>query len=78
MVAATPFLAHESMLGLKSSRYVDVADLPWKATPTPGIDMKILLEDSETGLMTALFRWAPDTALARQEHVETVMEGGKP
>ncbi|MCZ4329545.1 cupin domain-containing protein [Castellaniella denitrificans] len=56
--------------GELASRYVDVGTLPWKPTPTPGIDMKILLDIPETGLMTALFRWQPGTALPLHEHVE--------
>jgi hypothetical protein len=32
--------------------------------------MKILLEEPETGLMTALFRWQPGAELALHEHVE--------
>ncbi|MBL8385997.1 MAG: cupin domain-containing protein [Burkholderiales bacterium] len=66
----TPFMpAHEALQAL-DSRYVDVAALPWKPTPTPGIDMKVLMEDPDTGLLTALFRWAPGTALDLHEHVE--------
>lgn len=53
-----------------ASRYVDVDRLAWKATPTPGIDMKVLLDISETGLLTALFRWQPGTELPLHEHVE--------
>jgi len=56
--------------GELASRYVNVDDLEWKPTPTPGIDMKILLDVPETGLLTALFRWAPGTALPLHEHVE--------
>lgn len=56
--------------GELASRYVDVEQLPWKPTPTPGIDMKILLDIPETGLLTALFRWQPGTALPLHEHVE--------
>ncbi|QPT40407.1 anti-sigma factor, putative, ChrR family [Oligella ureolytica] len=52
------------------SRYIDVDALPWKPTPTKGIDMKILLEQPETGLLTALFRWEPGTTLPLHEHVE--------
>ena len=79
MTATTPFLKKEGQLSALDSRYVDVAALPWKQTPTPGIDMKILLEDKATGLLTALFRWAPGTALDLHEHVEIeqtyVLEG---
>jgi anti-sigma factor ChrR (cupin superfamily) len=79
MTATTPFLSNEDMLGPLASRYVDVGSLPWKPTPCPGIDMKVLLEDKETGLLTALFRWQPGSELALHEHVEVeqtfVLEG---
>jgi anti-sigma factor ChrR (cupin superfamily) len=79
MTATTPFLSNEDMLGPLASRYVDVDSLPWKPTPCPGIDMKVLLEDKETGLLTALFRWQAGAELALHEHVEVeqtfVLEG---
>lgn len=78
-MATTPFLPGEDKLTAFDSRYVPVDALPWKPTPTPGIDMKILLEDKESGLLTALFRWQPGTALDLHEHVEIeqtyVLEG---
>ena len=70
MPAVTPFLEGEANLSPLASRYVDVEALPWKPTPTAGIDMKILLQDKESGLLTALFRWAPGTELDLHEHVE--------
>ena len=79
MNARTPFLKTEANLGPLASRYVSVADLPWKPTPCPGIEMKVLMEEPETGLLTALFRWAPGSVLALHEHVEIeqtyVLEG---
>jgi anti-sigma factor ChrR (cupin superfamily) len=79
MTAATPHMTTEKSLPPLASRYVEVASLPWKPTPCPGIDMKILLEDPESGLMTALFRWQPGAELALHEHVEIeqtfVLEG---
>jgi len=53
-----------------ASRYVNVDALVWKPTPTTGIDMKVLLDVPETGLLTALFRWQPGTELPLHEHVE--------
>ncbi len=70
MALTTPFLEGQDKLADLESRYVAVDLLPWKPTPTPGIDMKILLQDKETGLLTALFRWAPGTELPLHEHVE--------
>jgi anti-sigma factor ChrR (cupin superfamily) len=79
MTATTPHLANEDMLGPLASRYVNVDDLPWKPTPCPGIEMKVLLEDKDTGLLTALFRWQPGSELTLHEHVEVeqtfVLEG---
>src|SRR5205085_5159936 len=79
MTATTPFLANEDILGPLASRYVDVDKLPWKPTPCPGIEMKVLLEDKDTGLLTALFRWQPGSELTLHEHVEVeqtfVLEG---
>ena len=79
MTAATPFLENEDRLGPLASRYVDVDGLPWKPTPCAGIDMKVLLEDKDTGLLTALIRWQPGAELALHEHVEVeqtfVLEG---
>lgn len=75
---STPFL-DESKLTPLDSRYIDVETLPWKPTPVPGIDMKILVQDKDTGLLTALFRWQPGTSLPLHEHVEIeqtyVLEG---
>ena len=79
MTATTPFLTNEDMLGPLASRYVDVGSLPWKPTPCAGIDMKVLVEDPATGLLTALFRWQPGAELSLHEHVEIeqtfVLEG---
>lgn len=79
MTATTPFMQGGDRLGPLASRYVDVDNLPWKPTPCAGIDMKILLEDKDSGLLTALFRWQPGAELALHEHVEVeqtfVLEG---
>lgn len=79
MTATTPHMPGIELLAPLASRYVDVEALPWKPTPSPGIDMKVLLEDKETGLLTALFRWQPGAHLPLHEHVEIeqsyVLEG---
>ena len=79
MALVTPFLPNAEKYGPMDSRNVSVDTLPWKPTPTPGIDMKILVQDEQTGLLTALFRWQPGTVLALHEHVEIeqsyVLEG---
>src|SRR5487761_217403 len=79
MTATTPHLKGADRLGPLAPRHVEVENLPWKPTPCPGIDMKVLLEDPESGLLTALFRWQPGSELTLHEHVEVeqtfVLEG---
>jgi quercetin dioxygenase-like cupin family protein len=77
--AATPGMVGQEKLTALASRYVDVDSLPWKPTPCAGIEMKVLVEDPATGLLTALFRWQPGAELTLHEHVEIeqtfVLEG---
>jgi len=79
MTATTPNLPGVDKLGPLASRYVTVDALPWKPTKWKGIDMKVLLEDPDSGLLTALFRWAPGSELPFHEHVRIeqtyVLEG---
>ena len=79
MTVMTPHAnAHEG-LGTLASRYVDVASLPWVPTRFKGVEIKVLMEDKETGLLTALTRFAPGAVLPDHEHVELeqsyVLEG---
>ena len=75
MVAMTPRLAAETELGPLQSRYVDAEALPWKATSSPGIDVKVLFSDEERGLMTALFRWAPGAKLELHDRLRLYLLG---
>ena len=79
MTAHTPKAANHGTLAPLASRYVDVAAIPWEPTPYPGVEWKVLLKDEETGLLTALFKWAPGSELPLHEHVEIeqtfVLEG---
>ncbi|RYX93520.1 MAG: hypothetical protein EOO28_18130 [Comamonadaceae bacterium] len=79
MALETPFEPRAHLLGPRDSHYLDVETLPWKPTQVPGIDIKVLVQDKETGLLTALFRWQPGTELPLHEHVEIeqswVLEG---
>jgi anti-sigma factor ChrR (cupin superfamily) len=68
-MATTPGLAGQEKLEKLASRFVNVAALPWKATQIDGVEMRILIEEPETGLMTALVRFAPGAKLPPHEHV---------
>lgn len=52
-----------------ASRYVAVDAVPWTATRFSGIEMKTLMEDKQTGMLTVLMRWAPGARLPMHEHV---------
>jgi len=79
MTITTPNAKGHEHLGVLASRYVDVASLPWVPTRFKGVDLKILMEDKATGLMTALTRFAPGATLPDHEHTELeqsyVLEG---
>jgi anti-sigma factor ChrR (cupin superfamily) len=79
MTMVTPGAANHSGLPPLASRYVDVEALTWTPTRFPGVEMKMLMEDKTTGLMTALVRFAPGAVLPDHEHVELeqtwVLEG---
>jgi anti-sigma factor ChrR (cupin superfamily) len=79
MAMITPNAKNHAQLAALASRYVDVGSLPWTPTRFKGVDMKMLMEDKDTGLMTALVRFAPGAKLPDHEHVELeqtfVLEG---
>ncbi len=58
--------AHPPELG---SRLVETAKLAWSPTRFPGIEVKVLYENKDSGLLTALFRWQPGAVLPLHEHV---------
>lgn len=70
MSAKTPFLKGDDKLGPLASRYLTVAELPWQDTRFPGVKMKVLVEDKESGLTTGLFKFEPGAKLPDHEHVE--------
>ena len=59
MVATTPFLKDSDKLGPLASRYLNVAELPWQETRFPGVDMKVLVEDKESGpVIVGVVSWS--------------------
>ena len=61
------------------SHLVKPAEMEWKPTRFPGCEVKTLMADPKTGLMTALMRFAPGAVLPDHEHVNIeqtyVLEG---
>lgn len=79
MATVTPLAENHGGLADLASRYVDVDGLPWESTPFPGIELKRLMEDNASGMLTTLVRMAPGAVLPQHEHVEIeqtwVLEG---
>ena len=71
MDAVTPKAEH--------SHVVRPGKMDWQKTRFPGCEAKTLLFDKETGLVTALMRFAPGAVLPDHEHVRIeqtyVLEG---
>ena len=77
LVAYHPWLLpsledNSPLTGLEAlaSRFVEVEDLPWEKTRFSGVEVRVLLEDRESGLLTTLLRMAPGAKLPDHEHVE--------
>jgi anti-sigma factor ChrR (cupin superfamily) len=69
VTACTPNWKDENDLNPMASRYVRMDTLPWRSTPFAGVEIKVLLEDKDTGLMTTITRMAPGAVLPLHEHV---------
>ena len=75
MDAVTP----KSQKSEQHSHVVRPANMEWQPTRFPGCEVKTLLFDRESGLVTALMRFAPGAVLPDHEHVKIeqtyVLEG---
>lgn len=69
MSIETPHTEAHTALAALASRFVKTDDLPWETTPFPGVEVKILMRNSETGAHTSLTRMAPGARLPMHEHV---------
>jgi anti-sigma factor ChrR (cupin superfamily) len=80
MAQQTPDLQEQhAKLAPLASRYIDVPALPWQPTRFPGVEIKVLVEDLDTGLQTVLTRMAPGSVLTDHMHMRIeqswVLEG---
>ncbi|MEQ1647125.1 MAG: cupin domain-containing protein [Hyphomicrobiaceae bacterium] len=79
MPPITPNAEAHANLAPLASRLVDVATMPWTPSRWPGIHLKVLMEDKDTGLLTALTKFDKGAVLPDHEHVELeqtfVLEG---
>ena len=69
MSAITPKANNHAALPPLASRFVAVAALPWEKTRFLGVEMKTLLFDRDTGVVTSLMKFAPGAKLPDHEHV---------
>jgi anti-sigma factor ChrR (cupin superfamily) len=63
----------------RHSHHVKPAEMEWKKTRFPGCEVKVLMAEPKSGLMTSLFKFAPGAELPDHEHVNIeqtyVLEG---
>lgn len=78
MVATTPGYEFGALPTL-ASRALKLDAIEWSPTPFAGIQVKTLLKDETSGLLTCLFKWDPGAELPMHVHVELeqtfVLEG---
>jgi anti-sigma factor ChrR (cupin superfamily) len=65
----TPNAKNHVGLGPLASRFVQVNDMPWEPIRYPGIFVKTLMLDKQSGLLTALMKMEPGAELPDHEHV---------
>ena len=79
MTAITPKAAAHQTLNPLDSRFVEIDQIAWEPTEFDGIEIKTLLVDEDTGLLTTLMRMAPGARLPDHQHVRIeqtyVLEG---
>jgi anti-sigma factor ChrR (cupin superfamily) len=79
MSGITPNASHHGGLPPLASRFVEVAKLPWEKTRFAGVEAKTLVVDKETGVVTALMKFAAGAKLPDHEHMRIeqtyVLEG---
>jgi len=79
MSGITPKASNHAGLPPLASRFVEVAKLPWEKTRFAGVEAKTLVVDPETGVITALMKFAPGAKLPDHEHMRIeqtyVLEG---
>jgi anti-sigma factor ChrR (cupin superfamily) len=69
MSGITPKAKNHAALPPMASRFVHVAGLPWESTRFAGVQQKILVVDRDSGVVTALMKFAPGAKLPDHEHV---------
>ncbi|MEE8246524.1 MAG: hypothetical protein V3S87_04595, partial [Alphaproteobacteria bacterium] len=68
MALETPALRHQGLSEL-SARYVKTDEIPWEPMAgAPGVEMKVLVQDTESGLFTALFKIEPGGVVPDHVH----------
>src|ERR1700688_5310386 len=80
MDAVTPKHAvNNAAAAALAARHVRVGEMEWQKTRFPGCEVKTLLFDRASGLVTALMRFAPGAVLPDHQHVKIeqtyVLEG---
>jgi anti-sigma factor ChrR (cupin superfamily) len=66
--AFTPNAKNHANLGPLASRVVQANDMPWEPIRFPGVFVKTLMLDKQSGLLTVLLKMEPGAELPDHEH----------
>lgn len=72
-------MAPDTAFNALASRFIGIESMPWKDTPNPGMKVKVLYHDPDTGLLTILSKLAPGAGIPEHTHEDLeqtlVLEG---
>jgi anti-sigma factor ChrR (cupin superfamily) len=70
---------HEEIIATPRSTFVDVHAMPWTPSKFPGVEVKVLYNDPDSGMLTVLSRMTPGSFIPLHTHTDVeqtyVLEG---
>ena len=60
----------EEIVATPRSTFVDVVNMPWTPSKFPGVEVKVLYNDPQTGMLTVLSRMSPGSFIPLHEHTD--------
>ena len=69
----------EEILASPRSHFIDVVNMPWQDSKFPGVKVKVLYQDPETGMLTVMGKMEPGSVIPLHTHTDIeqtfVLEG---
>ena len=69
----------DEILASPRSHFIDVVNMPWQDSKFPGVKVKVLYQDPETGMLTVMGKMEPGSVIPLHTHTDIeqtfVLEG---